>query len=103
MLYDFGLGCNTIKGSEQKTSKYAENTTVQNYWPMIYLHEFIQLIHLRENGYDKVEYMKRSSSYIPMPKENVCDQCFLQFWSDSTLCALCCNDFMKEIVNLIDN
>ena len=38
-----------------------------------------------------------------MPKETVCDQWLLEFWSDSTLCASCNNDFMKEIVNLIEN
>ena len=46
--YGFGLGCNTMEGSEQKQkiSKYAENTSFQNRWPMIFQHEF----NLRENG-----------------------------------------------------
>ena len=47
--YAFRLGYNTMEGREQKhqkTSKYAENTTVQNRWPMIFRHEFILLIHL---------------------------------------------------------
>ena len=55
------------------------------------------------NGYENVKYIKSSSRYIPMPKENVCDQWLLEFWSDSTLGASCSNDFMKEIVNLIEN
>ena len=47
--YAFRLGYNTMEGREQKhqkISKYAENTTVQNRWPMIFRHEFILLIHL---------------------------------------------------------
>ena len=43
--YIFGLGCNTMEGIEQKHQKlvkYAENTTRQNRWPMIFRHEYIQ-------------------------------------------------------------
>ena len=38
--YGFCLGCNTMEGREQKQkiSKYAENTTVQNRWPVIFRH-----------------------------------------------------------------
>ena len=62
-----GLGCNTMEGREQKhqmISKYAENSTYQNSWPMIFRHEYIQLIYLRENGYDNVSYTKKSVNYI---------------------------------------
>ena len=104
--YRFGLGCNTMEGREQKhqkISKYAENTTVQNRWPIIFRHEFIKLIHLRENGYGSVKYIKKFSKYILVPEENSCEQCFLEFQPHSTQCALCNNDFMKEILRLVEN
>ena len=43
--YKFGLGSNFMEGREQKhqkISKYAENTTIENRWTMIFWHEFIQ-------------------------------------------------------------
>ena len=104
--YGFGLGCNTMEGREQKhqkISKYAENTPVQNRWPMIFRHESIQLIHLRENGYDSVKYIKKSSKYIPVPENNLCEQCFLEFQQRSTQCALCNSDLRKEILRLVEN
>ena len=57
-LYNMGLGCNTMGGREQKhktIGKYAGNTTYQNRWPMIFRHEYMQLIYLRENGYDNIK------------------------------------------------
>ena len=54
--YGFGLGCNTMEGREQKhqcISKYSENSTFQNKCDYIFMHEFMQLIHLRQNGHDK--------------------------------------------------
>ena len=104
--YRFGLGCNTMEGREQKhqkISKYAENTTVQNRWPIIFRHEFIKLIHLIENGYDSVKYIKKFSKHILVPEENSCEQSFLEFQPHSTQCALCNNDFMKEILRLVEN
>ena len=61
------LGYNTMEGREQKQqmiSKYTEYSTYQNRWPMIFRHEYIQLIYLRENGYDNVNYTKKSVNYI---------------------------------------
>ena len=50
-MYKMVLGFNTMEGREQKhqmISKYAENSTYQNTWPMIFRREYIQLIYLRE-------------------------------------------------------
>ena len=69
----FCLGYNSMEGRKQKhqkISKYAENTTVQNRWPMIFRHEFILLIHLRENRHDSVKYIKKSSKYMRVPEKN---------------------------------
>ena len=90
--YRPGLSCNTMEGREQKhqkISKYAENTTIQNRWPMIFRHELIQLVYLRENGYDNVNYKKKSSNYIPY--------CHLEFKPGNSLCVLCDSNFMAEI------
>ena len=57
--YGLGLGCNTMEGREQKhqcIAMYSENSTYQNRWTYIFMHEFMQLIHLRENGHDKRRY-----------------------------------------------
>ena len=78
--YGFGLGVNSMEGREQKhqsIQKYSHNTTVQNRWPLIFRHEYIQLVHLRENGYDDVKYNTRVKSYIPHAEENSCLKCFL--------------------------
>ena len=66
--YGLGLGCNTMEGYEQQhqcIAKYAENSTHQNRWDYILMHEFMQLVHLRENGYDKRKYRKTKSRYTP--------------------------------------
>ena len=104
--YRLGLGCNTMEGREQKhqqIAKYAENTTFQNRWPMIFRHEFIQLIFLRENGYDNTKYRKRSSNYVLVPENNHCKHCSLEFKEGASTCVLCDNDLMKEIKQIIEN
>ena len=68
-----------------KISKYAENTTIQNRWPMIFRHEYIQLVYLRENGYDNINYKKKSTNYIPMFRESACSYCHLEFKSENSL------------------
>ena len=44
LLYGLGLGINSMEACEQKhqkIKKYAENTTFQTKWPMIFKHEFL--------------------------------------------------------------
>ena len=72
-MYKTGLGCNTMEHREQKhqmISKYAENSTYQNRWPMIFRHEYIQLIYLY--GYDNIKYTKKSVNYIEEPAKGFC-------------------------------
>ena len=85
----------------QKISKYAENTTIQNRWPMIFRHEFIQLVYLRENGYN-INYKKKSTNYIPMSRESSCSYCHLEFKSGNSQCVLCNSDFMAEIMKCVN-
>ena len=57
-----------MKGREKKhqmIAKYSKSTTLQNRWSMIFWHEYLQLIHLRLNGYDDIKYLKKTTSYIP--------------------------------------
>ena len=89
-LYGFGLGVNSMEPREQKhqrLKKYAENTTVANKWPMIFRHEFLQLIFLREMGYDEVNYYRKSKKYLPDKTDNNCSNCGLPFINKS--CPLC--------------
>lgn len=96
--YRFGLGCNTMEGKEQKhqqISKYMKNTTFQNRWPLIFRHEFIQLIYLRENGFEKKRYNKRLQKYVPDVQNSCCCKCGLRLISD--VCRICDSDLMKKI------
>ena len=70
---------------------------------MIFRHELIQLIHLRENGYDSVKYIKKFSKYIPVREESSCEQWFSEFQPHSSQCTLGNNDFMKDILRLVKN
>ena len=103
--YSFGLGCNTMKGREQKhqaISKYANNTTYQNRWQQIFRHEYIHLIHLRENGFDKLRYNKKHAPYIPQVEiDQHCRDCCLALLSGS--CELCSSDIMKRVLEVISS
>lgn len=102
-LYGFGLGCNTMEGREhkhQRIAKYAENTTVQNRWPLIFRHEFIQLVHLRENGFDKKRYCTRANSYVPTPGADSCSFCGMSTTDD---CKICDSHYMKTVISAIDS
>jgi len=102
--YTFGLGCNTMEGKEQKhqiISKYAENTTYQNRWPLIFRHEYIQLIFLRENGFDKKRYTKRIRPYISPASENTCTECSLSLAEYWISCVLCSSTYYKNVKKMI--
>lgn len=77
-----------MEGREQKhqsIKKYSMNTTYQNRWSLIFRHEFIQLIYLRENGYDDTNYIKRRKSYLPDNLENACSTCGYSIKNDKCL------------------
>ena len=96
-LYGYGIGCNTMEAREQKhqqIAKYSENTTVQNRWSQIFRHEYIQLIYLRENGYDTRRYRKRSTKYIPDFSNHQCKQCGLDLFNGK--CPLCGSEYFIE-------
>ena len=58
---NLGLGINTVEDREQKhqaIKKYSHNATVQDRWSHIFRHEFIELVDLREHGFDLNRYRK---------------------------------------------
>lgn len=89
--YKFGLGCNTMEGREQKHQKIAQyhhHSTFQQRWEKAFRHEFIQLIYLRENGFDKLTYRKRSINYVPSGNETSCKKCHANLVTANG-CGLC--------------
>ena len=100
--YGFGLGCNTMEGREQKhqrIKKYADNTTYQCRWPLIFRHEFIQLIHLRESGFDTLNYRKRGSKYLPDRIKGSCDNCFSFSLMKQNVCKVCDSTYMAKVLS----
>lgn len=102
--YGFGLGCNSMEGREQKHQrivKYAHNTTYQCRWPYIFRHEFIQLIYLKENGFDQISYNTKNVSYMPVLVENSCQLCGLKYLNESKSCNICNSIYRKNVIDLI--
>ena len=100
--FKLGLGITSMEGREQKNQmvhKYSLNTTVQNRWPYIFRHEFLQLIYLRENGFDVKKYMKRPRSYYPGSGDKHCRLCKLLLVNDQ--CDFCSSIEMKKIKDAI--
>ena len=65
----------------------------------VFMHEFMQLIHLRENGHDKVRYRETKSRYIPSFGTDQCQNCGLKLVSDA--CEFCDSDFFAELKDKI--
>ena len=103
-MYGFGLGCNTMEGREQKhqkIAKYTENTTFQNRWPRIFRHEYIELVYLRENGFDLLQYRKRQTRYIPESDTSFCQQCCYKKLNEANKCSICDSTYMSDILKAI--
>ena len=71
----------------QRIKRYAKNTTYSNKWPMIFRHEFVQLIFLRENGFDEKNYRRKMKKYLPDVGEGRCSYCGSVL--SNTLCPIC--------------
>ena len=97
-MYNLGLGVNSMEPREQKhqvIKKYGDNTTPQNKWPMIFRHEYLQLIYLREKGYDELNYKRKSRIYLPAIKDNSCSNCGLHLTLN--VCVLCSHSIYIDI------
>ena len=71
----------------QKIKKYSENTTSQNKLPMIFRHEFLQEVFLRERGFDEITYTKKQNHYLPRILGDSCLICGLKM--NQGICHLC--------------
>ena len=63
-------------GKRTETSannKYSNNTTYQNRWADIFHHDYIQLIYLRENGFDFKKYQQSKTTYTSKHKIGLCE------------------------------
>ena len=101
--YNFGLGCNCMEAREQKhqqIAKYAQNTTFQLRWPLIFRHEYIRLVYLRENGYDQTRYHKNNLSYLPEESDDICSDCSLHLKDGN--CTLCSSLYMEKVKKALD-
>lgn len=56
----------------------------------------MQLIHLRENGFDEKNYKKKQRSYYPESGEFSCQNCLLLLVSG--VCEFCSSKLMLDIV-----
>ena len=52
------------------------------------MYEFMQLVHLRENGYDKQKYRKTKSRYIPDFEPGHCQNCGIKMEQACTFVAM---------------
>ena len=99
--YGFGLGINTMEGREQKhqiIKRYSEKSTFQSRWSFTFRHEFIQLIYLRRNGFDCLNYRKRSVEYLPEIRFGFCS-CSLKLVGNK--CEICDSDEMKNVISAV--
>ena len=99
----FGLGINTMEGREQKhqmVQKYSTNSTHQDRWASIFRHEYIQLVYLRENGFDISKYRKRNVKYMPDIEDGHCS-CSLRKILEK--CEICDSVAMRDIVLEIES
>ena len=98
-LYGLGSGVNSMEGREQKhqrIKKYMDNTIYQNKWPMVFRHEFLQLVYLREMGLDEKKYIRKQKKYIPDSLDNCCHNCGIAFVDGN--CPLCDNIEMTQLL-----
>ena len=101
--YGFGLGVNSMEPREQKhqrIKKYSENTTPQNKWPMIFRHEFVSTIFLREMGYDAISYRPSANKYVPDVSEGFCSNCGLTL--SGTVCILCNDPSYLDVLKSLE-
>jgi len=99
--FKYGLGINTMEGREQKhqmIAKYARNTTFKGRWKSIFRHEFIQLIYLREHGFDKKKYYKQKNSYLPENSDKTCSGCGHILDEEKIVFYLCASPFVTNLV-----
>ena len=75
--------------------RYAHTALYTDRWDYIFRHEYIQLIYLREKGFDQVRYCSKRNVYIPAVEEGKCD-CSLELVDSK--CIVCDSSLMSSIL-----
>ena len=96
-----GLTVNSMEGREAKhiaISRYAKNSTYSNRWQLIFRHEYISLIWLRERGYNLSNYAVSKEKYIPK-RVGLDGFCECGCWKevDVSSCGYCSHSYRKSI------
>ena len=99
--YGKGLAVNSMEGREAKhiaISRYAKNSTYGNRWQLIFRHEYISLIWLRERGYNLSNYSVSKEKYVPK-RVGLDGFCECGCWKEVGVssCAYCSHPYRKSI------
>ena len=99
--FNCGLGINTMQGREAKHVKikqYAEHSLPANRWDLVFRHEFVTTLYLRQQDPHAAMYKSNKVSYIPKRVE--CDDfcyCGLPKHAEQVQCNFCCDPLRLAI------
>ena len=99
-MYGLGLSVTSTEGREQKhqmIKKYANNTMQNNKWPMILRHEYLQLVYLREHGFDRLSYKRKQQKFFLDFADDCYKKCGLRM-DNSNKCSLCASVKFNKIL-----
>ena len=100
--YGMGLGLNSMEGREAKhisIATYSRNTSYNNRWKQIFVHEYVSLIWLRERGFNVSTTKAKTQTYIPkhcLLNDKFCYCGFEKCVSDAE-CRFCSHSLRREI------
>ena len=105
--YGMGLGLNSMEGRESKhvsIARYSINTSYQSRWQQIFMHEYVSLIWLREQGCNITKPVSTSGlTYVPKctkDSANFC-RCGLGKQPTVSMCKYCSHPFRNKIMSKI--
>jgi hypothetical protein len=90
-----------MEGREAKhiaISRYAKNSTYGNRWQLIFRHEYISIIWLRERGYNLSNYAVSKEKYVPK-RVGLDGFCECGCWKEVGVssCGYCSHPYRKSI------
>ena len=109
-LYDkfrLGLGLNTMQGREAKhisISNFAKHSTLANRWDMVFRHEFVSCVWLREHDPMSIHYKHVCVKCVP---EHISKQefCFCRYMKDrqAEKCKFCSHPLFTQVQTSVEN
>ena len=95
------LGINTMQGREAKNvriGQYAKHATLSTRWNLVFRHDFITTVWLRQYDPASFHYHKSTDVYVPKKIEqpNVC-YCALDKECSAEKCSLCSSEIYKSV------